>query len=478
MGAFDTTYNGGGTLDVFVTKLNPTGSGLVYSTYLGGSNHEYANGIAIDSSGNAYITGVTYSTDFPTTAGAFDTTFNGGQYDAFVTKLNATGSGLVYSTYLGGSFDDVGYGIAIDSSGNAYLTGFTTFTDFPTTAGAFDITYNGGQYDAFVTKLNATGSGLVYSTYLGGSESHDIGFGIAIDSSGNAYVTGYTISGDFPTTAGAFDTTYNGGFGSDVFITKLNATGSGLVYSTYLGGSAQGQDIGRGITLDGSGNAYVTGYTLSTDFPTTSGAFDTTYNGGAHDVFITKLNATGSGLVYSTYLGGSFDDRGNGIAIDGSGNVYVTGYTSSTDFPTTSGAFDTTHNNSTDVFVVKLNFNNPNIISISPSTPVRSYVNQSIVINGGGFQQNLTVTITFPSGASTTLSGTQIQNVTSTSFTMLATLNATGPWSIKVNNPDGGQSNTFNFAVGSGPLISSINPASPVASSSNQNISVLGNGLR
>jgi len=343
-GAYDTSYNGNS--DVFITKLNSTGSALTYSTYLGGGLGDTGEEIAIDGSGNAYVTGYTSSSDFPTTSGAYDTSYNGNS-DVFITKLNSTGSALTYSTYLGGGAYDCGHGIAIDGSGNAYVTGYTYSTDFPTTSGAFDTSYNGNS-DVFITKLNSTGSALTYSTYLGGGD-YDYGYGIAIDGSGNAYVTGYTYSTDFPTTSGAFDTSYNGN--SDVFITKLNSTGSALTYSTYLGGGSY--DYGYGIAIDGSGNAYVTGDTSSTDFPTTSGAFDTSYNGW--DVFITKLNSTGSALTYSTYLGGCTLDYGYGIAIDGSGNAYVTGETWSSDFPTTSGAFDTSHNGSVDAFITKLN---------------------------------------------------------------------------------------------------------------------------
>jgi hypothetical protein len=350
-GAFDTTHNGG--TDAFVTKLNASGSALVYSTYLGGSatylgtsGQDVGYGIAVDSAGSAYVTGSTASSDFPTTAGAFDTTFNGFD-DAFVTKLNATGSALVYSTYLGGTANEFGLGIAVDSAGNAYVTGDTDSTGFPTTAGALDTTQN-GSYDAFVTKLNATGSALVYSTYLGGSTT-DIGTGIAVDSAGAAYVTGETLSSDLPTTAAAFDTTQNGG--DDAFVTKLDATGSALVYSSYLGGSAS--DQGFGIAVDSAGAAYVAGATLSSDLPTTAGAFDTTFNGG-HDVFVTKLDATGSALVYSTYLGGTSGEFANAIAVDSAGSASVTGGTGSSDFPTTAGAFDTSLNASVDAFVTKL----------------------------------------------------------------------------------------------------------------------------
>jgi Bacterial Ig-like domain (group 3)/Beta-propeller repeat len=332
--------NGGyATFDAFVTKFNPAGSALVYSTYLGGSDDDWGYGIAVDGAGNAYLTGRTWSTDFPTTPGAFQTTCSGscqGAGDAFVTEVNSAGSALVYSTYLaGGSGFGWSYGIAVDSAGDAYVTGETTSTDFPTTPGAFQTMSGGGGYysNAFATKINPSGSALVYSTYLGGNGG-DGGYGIALDSSGNAYVTGYTRSTDFPTTSGAFQTTCCG-----AFVTKLNSTGSALVYSTYLGGSG---DSGHSIAVDSEGNAYVTGETTSTDFPTTPGAFQTAYGGGskckywycAGDAFVTKLNSTGSALIYSTYLGGNKSDAGLGIAVDSTGNAYVTGQTCSTNFPT------------------------------------------------------------------------------------------------------------------------------------------------
>src|SRR6266513_1028843 len=359
-GAFQTTFGGGvfGAGDAFVTKLNPTGSALVYSTYLGGSSSDAGYGIAVDAAGNAYVTGGTGSTDFPTTIGAFQTTKGGGFRDAFVTKLNPTGSALVYSTYLGGSGDDYGEGIKLDAAGDAYLTGGTGLTGFPTTAGAFQRTFgapvcDGCTSNAFVTKLDPTGSALVYSTYLGGS-GRDGGWGIAVDTLGNAYVTGGTSSTDFPTTAGALKTTSPGG---GAFVTKLNPTGSGLVYSTYLGGS--GNDYGYGIAVDTLGNAYMTGVTFSTDFPTTPGAIQTTFGGGGGffrggDAFVTKLNPTGSALVYSTYLGVLGSDTGFAIALEYP-NAYVTGHTLSRNFPTTTGAFQTMHGGGfQDAFVTKI----------------------------------------------------------------------------------------------------------------------------
>jgi hypothetical protein len=331
--------------------IDPT---LAYSTYLGGSGQDVAGGIAVDASGNAYVTGNTGSTNFPTTPGTLQTTYGGLDTDAFVSKLNAAGSALLYSTYLGGSANEGGGGIAVDASGNAYVTGGTGSPNFPITPGAFQTTF-GGTFDAFVSKLNASGSTLLYSTYLGGSDG-DGGSGIKIDALGNAYVTGLTDSSNFPVTRSAFQTAFGGN--SDAFVSKLNAAGSALLYSTYLGGSGdENSGLGSGgIAVDASGNAYVTGDTNSSNFPTTPGAVQTNLGGGgSRDAFVSKLNAAGSALLYSTYLGGSGDEAGNDIAVDVSGNAYVTGHTQSTNFPTTTGAFQTALHGPTDAFVSKLN---------------------------------------------------------------------------------------------------------------------------
>ena len=381
-GTFQTALAGG--FDVFVTKLNATGTALVYATYLGGSSDDEANGIAVDSSGNAYVTGFTASTNFPTTSGAFQTSFGGGPNDAFVTKLNATGTTLVYSTYLGGGGTDDAVGIAVDSSGNAYVTGLTASANFPTSSGAFQTTFGGGPFDVFVTKLNSTGTALAYSTYLGGS-GDDEGDGIAVDSNGSAYVTGVTSSINFPTSSGAFQTTFGGG-PFDVFVTKLNATGTALAYSTYLGGS--GDDEGFGIAVDSTGNAYVTGLTSSTNFPTSLGAFQTTFGGGPFDVFVTKLNATGAALAYSTYLGGSNQDEGFAIRVDSTGNAYVAGLTNSTNFPTTSGAFQTALGGGFDAFVAKVVA--APVVTLSSISPFASQVvgttstAKSVTLSNGG----------------------------------------------------------------------------------------------
>ncbi|QUI23467.1 SBBP repeat-containing protein [Vallitalea pronyensis] len=348
-GAFQPVY-GGGTGDAFVTKLNVDGSALIYSTYLGGSSRDLGNGIAVDDTGSAYVAGTTSSVDFPTSAGAFQPVFGGGTSDAFVTKLSDDGSAVIYSTYLGGNDSDIGDDVAIDSTGSAYVTGGTLSIDFPTTAGAFQTVF-GGNSDAFVTKFNVDGTAPVYSTYLGGN-SDDGGNAIAIDNMGSAYVTGATKSGNFPVTPGAFQPTFSGG-DFDGFVTKLDIDGSALMYSTYLGGSDR--DIGFAIAVDSTGSAYVTGQTRSLDFPIIAGAFQPIYSGGDFDVFVTKLNTTGTGLIYSTYLGGSGSDQGFGIAVDTNGSAYVTGETNSVDFPTTAAAFQPEIAGNFDAFVTKLN---------------------------------------------------------------------------------------------------------------------------
>jgi hypothetical protein len=328
---------------------------LSYSSYLGGNDEDESNAIAIDSTGNAYITGSTVSSDFPT-KNPLQAGFHGLQ-DAFVAKFNPAISGsasLLYSTYLGSSDGNAfGLGIAVDSAGNAYVTGGTASTNFPTTPGAFQTTA-GSQGDAFVTKLDSTGSALVYSTYLGGGGNNDQGLGIAVDTAGDANVTGFTDSLNFPT-KNSFQPIFGGGF-SDAFVTKLNATGSALIYSTYLGGSsADCSCVNAGVAVDGAGSIYVTGRTSSSDFPTTLGVFQTTLKGGS-DAFVAKFDPTASGaasLVYSTHLGS--DASGAGIAVDATGNAYVTGITGSTDFPTTSSAFQKTMNGVEDTFVSKLN---------------------------------------------------------------------------------------------------------------------------
>lgn len=315
--------NGGGVSDAFATKINAAGSALVYSTYLGGLDDDWGTGIALDNTGAAYVTGSTFSTNFPVVSPIQGTI--GGSWDAFVTKINATGSAFSYSTYLGGAASDLGHDITVDSTGAAYVTGETSSLNFPVVSpiqGA-----NGGGIDAFITGLNPAGTAYAYSTYLGGS-GNDIGFGIARDGAGSVYVTGDTASTNFPLVS-PIQGTFGGGL-RDAFVSKINATGSAVIYSTYLGGSAS--DFGRSIAVDSIGSANVTGETASTDFPIVTpiqGAF----GGGLDDAFATKINPGGSAYVYSTYLGGLGDDMGLGITVDSAGEAYLTGGTSSTDFP-------------------------------------------------------------------------------------------------------------------------------------------------
>ncbi|HEX7889446.1 MAG TPA: SBBP repeat-containing protein [Ramlibacter sp.] len=382
-GVFDRTPgNTINTPDAFVVKLNASGTALVYSTFLAGSGADFGRAIAIDAQGNAYVTGKTQSSNFPTTGGAFDRTPNIPQTprpqtidDGFVAKLNPTGSALVYSTYLGGTDNDEMRAIAVDASGNAYVTGETASVDYPTTAGAFDRTQN-GENDVFVTKLNATGTALVYSTYLGGTVS-EIANAIAVNPANEAFVVGSTRSANFPTTPGAFDTTHNGNF--DAYVTRLNAAGSALVYSTFLGGSDW--DDGNAIALDAAGNAYVAGGASSPEFPTTAGAFRTVLSPGASDGFVAKLNPAGTGLVWSTFVprAGITD-----IALDAAGNVWLTGVTSAADFPVTQDAFDTSFNGVSDAFLAGLNANGTALIYATFLGGTASEIGFSIAVDANG----------------------------------------------------------------------------------------------
>jgi thrombospondin type 3 repeat protein/beta-propeller repeat-containing protein/hemolysin type calcium-binding protein len=341
-----------GKTDVFVSKFNPAGSGLVYSTYLGGSDGDVGVDIAVEG-GVAYLTGGTGSNNFPTTSGAYNTSYNGGG-DVFVAKLNAAGNGLSYSTFFGGATGQGPTGIAVES-GLAYVVGVTDNGGVPTTAGAVQPAFGGGDSDAFAAKLDPAGTGttdLVYSTHLGGGggSGTEEALGIAVRA-GEAYVTGNTPPGstNYPTTAGAFDTSQNGLM--DTFVSKINSAGSALVYSTFLGGAAT--DIARGIAVDGSGAAYVTGAAQSTNFPTTADAFDVSHDGD-FNVYAAKLNPAGSSLAYSTYIGNDVGNGSEGIAVDSAGAAYLTGL-AGPGFPTTAGAPDTSHNGSNDAFAAKLN---------------------------------------------------------------------------------------------------------------------------
>ena len=364
--------------DAFVAKISADGSTLLYSTYLGGENQDAANGIAVDSFGDAFVVGYTLSPGFPVLPGSFETLcggdgkcgakFTGGPIvsNGFVTKLNPAGSGILYSTFYGQFQNVKGQAIAVDSNGNAYITGttsanFASFAIFPITPTAFQSAFcnscanpGNASVNAFVGVLDATGTSALYSSYLGG-EIEDVGYGIAVDKNANAYVTGLTYSAtNFPVTAGALQSTYGGS--GDAFVAKVNTVGSGaasLVFATYLGGA--GLDQGNAITLDSAGNPYVAGLTNSAAFGfTPAGTFQTTY-AGQGDAFVTKLTTAGA-LTYFTYLGGTHADSATGIAVDSTNNVYVTGTTASVDFPTAGAVFQPAYGGgNTDSFVAKLN---------------------------------------------------------------------------------------------------------------------------
>lgn len=350
-GAKGLSVNKKGELEV-ATELGPI-------TYTRPVAYQEINGRRVEVS-------VAYSLAAPELAEADTGMSYGFKADSYDKTHDLVIDPLLASTFLGGSGIEEGIELALDGSGNIVVAGLTDSPDFPTTAGALERVYSGGQFDVFVSKLNPAGDTLLFSTFVGGSNDEDNNypesgeelykFGMAADNAGNVYVSTNTHSADFPTTAGAYDRTFNGGT-SDVFVLKLSAAGDQLVYSTFIGGS--GNEYGGGIAVDSDGSAYVAGETLSTDFPTTAGAYDETYNGGNGDIFVAKLNPSGSALVYSTYLGGSYWDEATDIAVDSSGNAYVLGGGDSADYPTTPGAFDQSYNQQDshyfDIYLTKLN---------------------------------------------------------------------------------------------------------------------------
>jgi len=372
---------------------------MVWSTFYTGSPGAFTENIAMDSNGNVYLTGAISSSDFPVTTGAYDATYNN-KSDIYVMKINPLLTSIVYATYIGGSELDQGMGIGVDANGYAYVTGYTWSSDFPTTPGAFDRIYDGSigveGTDIIALKLNPAGSGLVYSTFIGGSgqgKGQDRAYKGVVDNLGNFYIQGGTRSSNFPVTSGAYDTTWNGGeWGDDAFLSKLNNTGSGLIFSTYLGGS-NGTDFSLDLTLDNSGNIYLCGVTSSTNFPVTSGAYDTSYNGAPWDCFVAKFNSDASSLLFSTFIGSSGDERANNIALDSSGNIFVGCMTNSSNFPTTQGAFDTSYNGDWNSAIVKLSSSGNALLnstylgkkaSTDYSVPIYCNTNGDIYIGGDG----------------------------------------------------------------------------------------------
>jgi hypothetical protein len=487
---------------LFIAKLNASGSALLYSTYLGGTTGDepIAGGIAVDAYGSAYLTGETASPDFPTTPGAFQTVFAGN--DAFVAKLSSSGTTLYYSTLLNGNGNSIGEGIAVDTMGDAYVTGETKATNLPTTPGAAQPRFGGGSEDSFVAEVDSIGTGLTYLTYLGGSGNEDGGepdSKIAIDSSGNAYVTGMTLSSNFPTTPGALQTQLLGA--EDAFVTKVNADGTAFVYSTYLGGT--GINYSTGIAVDGAGNAYIAGTTNAPDFPTlnpvqannaggfeafvtklnpqgtalvwstllggsgdentitgtgggpssgigsialdrsdnvfvsgsttsadfpTFNALQSTFGGGAHDAFVTALDSSGATVLFSSYLGGSGDDWANCIALDSSGSAYIAGYTTSSDFPTSAGSFQTNYGvpGGSEAFVAKLVISGLGVgpLTLPAATQGASY-RETMAANGGTAPYSFTVTSgSLPAGLALSSSGVLSGSLTTPDtyhFTVTAT---------------------------------------------------------
>jgi hypothetical protein len=371
IGAYDTTHNA--SEDAFVSRLDPSRTGnaqLVYSSYLGGGSFDQGHALSVDAAGVVTVVGFTNSANFPTTAGAYDTSFNGPGWDAFVSRLDPSRTGnaqLVYSTFLGGSGKDLGYAVQVDAGGVVTVVGDTASADFPTTSGAFDTTSNGRgtpkPYDIFVSRLDPGQTGaaqLSYSTFLGGINTDRVQ-ALRIDAGGVVTLTGFTNSANFPTTNGAYDTSLNTGSDFDAFVSQLDPGRTGrlqLVYSTFLGGRIS--DYAYGLWVDAAGVVTVTGATLSTDFPATPGAFDMFHNGSQlfdSDAFVSRLDPRQNGnaqLVYSSFLGGDGNDVSTALWVDDAGVITVAGYTGASDFPTTSGAYSTAKNGMDDAFVSRL----------------------------------------------------------------------------------------------------------------------------
>ena len=366
-GAYRSPQLGGS--DAFVAKWKADGSAPEYVAFLGGRLDDAAVRIAVDGTGQAHVVGVTSSTDFPMSPDGYQKTYRGGDRDMFVVKLDAAGSRLAYATYLGGTGDDGGRDIALDAAGKVYVTGFTNSRGYPVTQGVAQ-TVLAGEYDAVVTKLDPfRREVLEYSTFLGGADN-DQGNAIKVDAGGLAYVAGITYSDNFPTTPGVIQPRRNGH--DDSFLAKLSVGGHTLVFSTYLGGNCEEETYA--LALDRDGNAYLTGYVQTTNFPTTAGAFQTAHGGGTDDAFISKVNPTGRTLLYSTYLGGSGDEYGYDIVVDDIGQAYVIGSTNSSNFPLTPASYQSTVRGDGDIFLVKLH-------------PKGGKLGYSTLLGGAGYEE-------------------------------------------------------------------------------------------
>ncbi len=350
-GADDTTHDGSEG-DAFISKFNNDLTELLSCTFLGGGMWENGNAIGFDASGNVLVAGNTYSSDYPTTSGVYDRSFNGGDCDAFVAKFNNNLTELLASTLIGGSQFDTFGALGIGPAGDIFISGYTKSPNYPCTSGAYDASHN-GETDVSVSCLNKNLTQLLASTLIGGSQG-EWSYSLGIDSSGNVYVSGATESPAYPGTAGAYDPSYNGSY--DAFLSKFNSGLTILAASTFLGGSDH--DRGNTLKIDTSGNVFVVGRTHSSEYPCTSGAYDTSLNEGEGDAVVSKLNGDLSVLLASTLIGGTGMDDANAICFDVSGNVYIAGDTKSTDYPCSSSAYDTSHNGGDrDAFCSKLNNN-------------------------------------------------------------------------------------------------------------------------
>lgn len=447
-----------GPSDALVARLDPTG-GLVSAAYLGGTGADTGAAIAIDSAGAAYVTGTTNSSDFPTSSGALRT-FSSGGGDAFVAKLGGSSGTLSYSTYLGGIDSDQAFGIAVDSTGSAYVIGGTNSPNFPTvgahqSACAASLTpFTSPCADAFVARLNPTGTALLFSTFLGG-RSNDVGRTVAVDAAGNAYVAGVTNSIDFPL-VGPIQGNFQAG-AQDLFVSKFSPTGA-LTYSTYLGGS--GDDFPGGIAVDAAGSAWLAGFTSSANFPTFNPLRAACVSPCA-DIFLSQLNPSGSALVFSTFLGGSGTDRANAIALDTLGAAYVVGETASSNFPTTAGAFQVNPGGRNDAFLLRIGELNPlpSLTSLNPISIAAGNFGFTLTVTGSSFIPGAIIRWNGDDRPTTFLSPTQLRAEISG-----GDIQTPGVAQITVVNPPpgGGVSNSLEFFIGSAtaPAIAQISPTS------------------
>ncbi len=441
VGGFQATL--AGATDAFVAKLNPAGSALVYSTYLGGSKDDRATAIAVDSAGEAFVSGVTGSSDFVVTGP--QTTF-GGQTDGFAVAIKADGTGRLYSTYIGGSGLDQANGIALDPVGNAYVAGTTSSTDLPATTGALQTTLSGGS-DGFVAEVMRSGASFGYITYLGGSKADGIN-AVAVDVNGNAFVAGSTQSVNlFPNNQNGAQPSYasNG----DGFAAEINNAGNALVYGTYIGGGQS--DSANAIVVDNTGSAYVGGTTSSGDFPTTTNATQQT-QGGVQDGFLVKLNPVGQTFMFASYFGGALNDTINGLGIDSQSDVYIVGQTSSANFPVllpSGSTLQATSNSQFDAFVAKYviapqGVYSPTALGFAAQSPTVASTAQAVTFTNGG---ELPLTI---SGVTTTGPYSQTNNcpasisptascVINVVFTPTATGTQNGTLVVADNAPGGSQ---------------------------------------